>query len=173
MLAFSVVMALHVRWISLRFESPLNILGGKVEIWLPAVGHVDAAVVLLCSQSCCRAVSPLNMPVTVPSCATDGVGKDVSRLPLILSCMRLDIPLNMFASSDVIWLRLMDRLVRFTILPLNIFAGREVIWLSSMSMIDKLVRYLIGVCVGSLNRFRGREVRLLFCRFRVLSPVFE
>lgn len=162
---------------------------------MPAVGHVDDGAVEFCSQSCVKEVSPLNMPVTVPSCATVGVGKDVSRLSVMFSVLRLesplnvfaerdaiwllpnssflrfesplnifassdviwlrliqsspsiDIPLNMFASSDVIWLRLMDRLIRFTILPLNIFAGREVISLPSMSMLDKLVRYLVGVCV--------------------------
>ena len=66
----------------------------------------------------------------------------------------------------------MDRLLKFVMLPLNILAGREVIWLSSIYMLNKLVRYLVGVCVGSLNRFRGREARLLFRRSNVKSPVF-
>ena len=78
----------------------------------------------------------------------------------------------MFASSDVIWLCVMDRLVRFAMLPLNMFAGSDAIWLWSMSMPVNAVRYFVGVCAGSLKRFRGRDVRLLFSKFITRRLVF-
>ena len=101
MLAFSAVMALYESRRSVRLESPLNILGGKVGIWLPAVGH-DNDMSVFCSQSCSNEASPLNMPVTVPSCANVGVGKDVSRLLWMFRMRRLESPSNMFAGRDAI-----------------------------------------------------------------------